>query len=384
MSSHTLDASPLQLEGELRPSDAAELSSLRRALQNAALAEKSGVLTIVVKRLRQLNEVAFSELLDFVRWCARTLPHLKVNFVVSSVIPWAMRRFGHLAALCSAVSVSVYDKAFYPIQGVVEDDGFLAVLRAQQNVVWERERMILAQHGLRKNMRIADICCGIGDISFHLQSEFKPAHVLGVDHSRPFLEYAWHNARVHDLQDIDYQYGDAADLLLPDDSFDFVMCRLSLQIFDRPEAIVKELLRICKPGGRIYITNEIMSSMAVYPHAEEISWTYRRVVEVARQLGVDFNAGLRTRELLAGAGLDDIRVDLIAVNNDRDDSQVQATVVQGWRHIVDQMCQRTEQPKEEAEKILSGLTRHAEVLGEPNGLSSWFIVAGSACKPVKQ
>lgn len=45
-------------------------------------------------------------------------------------------------------------------------------------------------------------------------------------------------------------------MLLRDNQFDFVTCRHSLQIFDRPEMLLRELYRICKPGGRVYITNE--------------------------------------------------------------------------------------------------------------------------------
>jgi ubiquinone/menaquinone biosynthesis C-methylase UbiE len=98
--------------------------------------------------------------------------------------------------------------------------------------------------------------------------EFKPSRILALDHSRPSLEYARKVASDFSISGIEYVCGDASEMVIEDNSFDFVTCRHSLQIFDRPELILKELFRICKPGGRVYITNEKNSHCLGEPRGE--------------------------------------------------------------------------------------------------------------------
>src|SRR5262249_38148044 len=150
------------------------------------------------------------------------------------------------------------------------------VLRTQEKIVWNHECEIIPQHGIRPGMRVADVGCGLGDFGIKLQKDFRPEYLVGIDHSRTFLRYAQERARTFGLEDIEYQFGDAASMLLPDSSFDFVACRLTLQVFHEPQRLLQELYRICKPGGRVYITNEMMACNNGYPNQDSIRLGYRR------------------------------------------------------------------------------------------------------------
>jgi hypothetical protein len=158
----------ITLAGTLRPSVAGEMASVRASLEQAAQSTQ-GTLCVNLKRLRYMNNVAFLELNRFVRWAVRTRPDLKLKFILSSVIPWSIRKFQVVAELYPAVSIEVYDRALYPIQPVIEDDLFIKVLRLQSKIIWEREREKLAWHGWRPGLQVADICCGIGDFAILLR-----------------------------------------------------------------------------------------------------------------------------------------------------------------------------------------------------------------------
>jgi ubiquinone/menaquinone biosynthesis C-methylase UbiE len=372
----------ITLTGTLRPFVAEEMASIRSSLELAAR-NAQGMLCVNLKRLKYMNNVAFLELNRFVRWVAAVRPDLKIKFIISSVIPWAIRKFQVIAELYPMVTVEVYDKAFYPIQQVIEDDDFIAVLRTQQKIIWEHESEKLAWHGLRPGMHIADICCGLGDFSIRLQRDFRPEYLIGVDHSKPFLRFARQLVSDYGLENIEYQYGDAAALLLPDNTFDFVSCRLSLQVFNEPRNILRELIRICKPGGRIYVTNELMSNMLGYPGEEVIRWTYEKIIEMGHQLGMDMDTGLRTREMLLTAGLEDIKVHLIEINNMNTDPVDFAKVVDSWTYVTSQMCARSSQPPEIFERIKEGLRAHINAINSPQGFASWPIYAGSGRKPFR-
>ena len=367
------------LTGTLRPFVAEEMAQVRTSLEQAAKTAK-GTLCVNLKRLKYMNNVAFLELNRFVRWVARTRPDLRIKFILSSVIPWAIRKFQVIAELYPAVSIEVYDKAFYPIQEVIEDDEFINVLRTQERIIWEHEQEKLAWHGLRPGLRIADICCGLGDFAILLQRDFRPEYLVGVDHSKPFLRYARQLVSDFGLENIEYQYGDAAALLLPDSSFDFVTCRLSLQVFNEPDHILHELVRICKPGGRIYITNELMSGILGYPNEKLIRGTYDKIIEMGHQLGMNMDTGVKTREVLVGAGLEDVKIHLVDVNNMNTDPADFAKVVESWTYVTSQMCQRSGQPPEVFELIKEGLRAHVGAIKSDRGFASWPIYAGSGRK----
>ena len=117
------------------------------------------------------------------------------------------------------------------------------------------------------------------------------------------------------MTDIEYVYGDASETILESNQFDFVTCRHSLQIFDRPELILKELFRICKPGGRVYITNEKNSHCLGEPRGESIQWTYTEVAKLFADFKMDVELGPKSRRYLYEAGFEDIKVDSFMVTN---------------------------------------------------------------------
>lgn len=372
----------ISLTGTLRPFSAQEMATVRASLEEAAWKTR-GTLCVNLKRLRYMNNVAFLELNRFVRWVAKARPGLKIKFILSSVIPWSIRKFQVVAELYPFVSIDVYDKAFYPVQPVIEDDLFIRVLKLQSKVLWEHEREKLAWHGFRPGLQVADICCGIGDFAMLLQQDFRPEYIVGVDHSRPCLRYASQVVGDFGLENIEYQYGDASALLLADQSFDLVSCRLSLQVFNEPIHILRELVRICRPGGRIYITNEMMSGICGYPNAAVIRSTYTQNAELSAKLGMDMDMGLRTRQLLVDAGLEDIRVHVIEISNTNSNPEDFSRVVESWAEIADHIALRAGASPEVRKAIREGNQKHRDTINDPSGYSLWPVFAGSGRKPFR-
>jgi len=238
------------IAGKLRPRNEAEIRPLAEAL-DAALGKVRGTFYLNVKRLARLNNVAFRVITNLVSQVCDKRSDLRVEVVTSSVMGWSTRKFLPLASRLPNVSVNEYDQDFYPGQSYLEEGGFIPILRAQTKLTWTHERHVLPRHGLRPGMAMADVCCGIGDFAVLVQKEFSPASIIALDHSRTSLDYARKIAADFGVSNIEYVYGDASEMILEDSQFDFVTCRHSLQVFDRPELILKELYRICKPGGRV-------------------------------------------------------------------------------------------------------------------------------------
>jgi len=228
------------MSGKLRPQRDSDLDGLLREIQSAAEVVR-GTFYLNVKRLTYVNNIAFRVIGRAISEISSLRADLKIVIVTSGVLGWSTRKFSRIAHHNENVSVTEYDKDFYPGQSFLEDGGFIPILRNQTRLTWRHERSLLSRHGLSPGMEIADICCGIGDFAVLVNREFTPARLLALDHSRTSLDYARRVAADFGMTGIEYVHGDASGIMIEDNSFDFVTCRHSLQIFDKPELIVKEL-----------------------------------------------------------------------------------------------------------------------------------------------
>jgi len=369
------------ISGKLRPQNEAEIKPLADALAKS-LAQVRGTFYLNVKRLARLNNVAFRSIANLVTQVCDTRSDLRVEVVTSSVMGWSTRKFLPLAERLPNVSVNEYDKDFYPGQSYLEEGGFIPILRNQTKLTWHHEKHLLPRHGLRAGMTVADVCCGIGDFAVLVQKDMKPARILALDHSRTSLDYARKVAADFGISDIEYVYGDASEMALDDNQFDFVTCRHSLQVFDRPELILRELFRICKPGGRVYITNEKNSHCLGEPRAESIQWTYIEVARLWADYKMDIELGPKSRRYLIDAGFDDIKVDSFMVTNLDGDPQGFADIIQSWENVyAGEMARDRGDSPEFIAKFRKGFQDHIYAALHPKGYAGWPIWAASGRKP---
>jgi ubiquinone/menaquinone biosynthesis C-methylase UbiE len=216
-----------------------------------------------------------------------------------------------------------------------------------------------------------------------VQKEFSPASIIALDHSRTSLDYARKVAADFGVSNIEYVYGDASEMILEDSQFDFVACRHSLQVFDRPELILKELYRICKPGGRVYITNEKNSHCLGEPRADSIQWTYNEVARLWADYKMDIELGPKSRRYLIDAGFEDIKVDSFMVTNLDGDPQGFADIIQSWENVyAGEMARDRGDSPEFIARFRQGFQDHIYAALHPKGYAGWPIWAASGRRPL--
>lgn len=369
------------LAGSMRPQHVEELGACLQVLRSS-LNVVRGTFYLNVKRLVRLNNIAFHALSSLLLKACEERPELKVSVITSSVVGWSTRKFAVLEEASANIAVEEYDSAFYPGQAFLEGGGFIPILRTQTKMTWRHEKDILPRHGMREGLSIADICCGAGDFAVLLHKQFAPARLVALDHSKSSLDYARQVAADFGVSGIEYVFGDAAEMLLDDNQFDFVTCRHSLQIFNRPERILKELYRICKPGGRIYVTNEKISHCLGEPHKESIGWTYEQLARLFDHFGMDLEFGPKSRRYLMDAGLDDIRTDHFMVSSDDGDPRDFADVVKSWKVLfAGDMASRRGDDAQFIERFARGFDDHVFAALHPKGYAGWPIWVASGRKP---
>ncbi|MGH7213477.1 MAG: metalloregulator ArsR/SmtB family transcription factor [Tepidisphaeraceae bacterium] len=98
---------------------------------------------------------------------------------------------------------------------------------------------------------VADLGCGTGDVAAELAPNV--ARVIAVDSSAAMLKAA--ARRLASFKNVDLRRGDLESLPIDDASCDAAVLQLVLTYIPEPAAVVRQILRILKPGGRAVIVD---------------------------------------------------------------------------------------------------------------------------------
>jgi len=148
---------------------------------------------------------------------------------------------------------------------------------------------------------ILDVATGSGGFITFLMENLKDyTDITGIDHNERPLEAAH---KSHNLDNIHFKRMDAARMDFPDSHFDTVCIANSLHHMIYLPGVLTEIMRVCKPGGHIIISEMYRDGQSetqlthVFLHhwwaevdtAEGIThyetFTRQQVVEIIEQLG---------------------------------------------------------------------------------------------------
>jgi SAM-dependent methyltransferase len=102
--------------------------------------------------------------------------------------------------------------------------------------------------GISGAVRVLDVGCGTGNLSFCLAQNPEIVSVRGLDYSPAYVEYA--NRRNGDSR-LAFLVGDACALPFPDASFDHTVSMLTLQFIPPADLAVREMRRVTASGGTV-------------------------------------------------------------------------------------------------------------------------------------
>ncbi|MFN6037607.1 MAG: class I SAM-dependent methyltransferase [Bacteroidota bacterium] len=146
------------------------------------------------------------------------------------------------------------------------DDAYIKGLQADKEkthsyytkslaVKTEQQKMLegLLQKENKTFESIADVACGGGTLSFHLQQKYPNANFTLVDFNPDAIEIAKLNNPHPNFKFIVDSIYELQNL--KDNSFDLVCCWQTLSWLDDAEKALSQLLRIVKPGGKIFASS---------------------------------------------------------------------------------------------------------------------------------
>jgi SAM-dependent methyltransferase len=112
---------------------------------------------------------------------------------------------------------------------------------------------------LRPGQKVLDVATGSGNTA--LAAARRYGEVTGIDYVPALLERGRERAAAERLE-VTFQNGDAENVPFPEASFDAVLSTVGVMFAPDQEKAAGELLRVCRPGGRIGLANWTPDSFA--------------------------------------------------------------------------------------------------------------------------
>ena len=120
---------------------------------------------------------------------------------------------------------------------------------------------------LRPGLDVLDVGCGPGTITADLASLVAPGRVTAVDTSDDILAQAAEVAAERGLDNVEFAVADVHALDYPDDSFDVVHAHQVLQHVGDPVQALREMRRVCRPGGVVAARDSDYAAMTWFPES---------------------------------------------------------------------------------------------------------------------
>jgi phosphatidylethanolamine/phosphatidyl-N-methylethanolamine N-methyltransferase len=158
---------------------------------------------------------------------------------------------------------------------VVEND---FVARVYENIAWAYDLVFgpalhpgrvdaLRRMSIKPGDRVLEVGVGTG-INASLYP--RDCSVTGIDLSSSMLEKAHDRIARKGVRNVRLMEMDAANLKFADDTFDIVYAPYVISVVPDPVAVTREMVRVCRPGGRIVILNHFRSHNAIGASLERI------------------------------------------------------------------------------------------------------------------
>lgn len=140
-----------------------------------------------------------------------------------------------------------------------------------------------------------DVACGPGSVVVAFAKRVGKA--VGLDATDKMLDEARKLATKSGVANVEWHKGDVYALPFDDASFDIVSCRFAVHHFEDPPSAFAEMVRVCRPGGRVVLCDAVVSGDPVKAAA------FNRMERLRDPSTVEFRTLQYLMSLFADAGL---------------------------------------------------------------------------------
>jgi ubiquinone/menaquinone biosynthesis C-methylase UbiE len=184
--------------------------------------------------------------------------------------------------------------------------------------------------GLRPGMRVLDVGCGPGDVSFAAARLVGPTGtVVGVDAAGDVLEFARARAAGQGMSTVRFEQAAIGDLAV--DEVDAVIGRLILMHLPDPVSTLRQLAGLVRPGGLIMFCEFDIGAARSIPESPLSQALVDGIVRTFQSAGLAPAFGSTLHTLFRQAGLGVPQLTLSAPVGTANDTEAWAYSAEVWR-----------------------------------------------------
>lgn len=158
---------------------------------------------------------------------------------------------------------------------------------------------------LETSKKVLDIGCGPGVIASAVANAAPHAQVFGMDQSEARID---NDVNKNIPANCELRSGNAVSLPFDSDEFDLIYCRFMLEYVQERQRAIEEMVRVCRPGGRVLLQDLDGQLIWHYPLDQELEHDIELVLQSLASTGFDPFVGRKLYHLAWQAGLRDIDV----------------------------------------------------------------------------
>lgn len=179
-----------------------------------------------------------------------------------------------------------------------------SVLRSHRWRTADNSAAYLLPH-LTPGQTLLDVGAGPGTITADLAERVAPGRVTALEATTAALDLSRAELGARGIE-ADFVVGDVHALDLPDDSFDVVHAHQVLQHVTDPVQALREMRRVCKPGGVVAARDSDYAGFVWYPALPALDRWMELYQQTTRDNRGEANAGRKLLSWAHAAGFTDV------------------------------------------------------------------------------
>ena len=242
-----------------------------------------------------------------------------------------------------------------------------------------KDRLILKYAKYKANESLLEIGCGDGAVLAILAEAFPSMSLAGIDISEEQI-----SAGKKHLSNwnVDLRVGDANQLPWSDNTFDHIYCSWVLEHMSEHLGVLKEALRVLKPGGKIRIHETDYSTWACLPNSNDFE-LIRKAWYIYFEKAGRPTIGRELGALLNKAGFEHVKNDGLVMhyykNNQEDELKQFVDYISNFtKPVANELAILVGASAKEFKKAIDGFD---SISNDPMGCISLTVHNATAVKP---